>query len=510
MSGWPGPPGSVFALPTSLDGTRPECVMLYRGTVLITAGRQAVLFALAAVALTSVGSAQTTYKLTIPTLWSAGPGYLGTAQVTSTPAGIDCRSEASGEVVGGGACSADFPSGTVVTLTATPLYGGTLDGWVEACAGQGATCRLEMTRALMTSPKVIARTFTLTIRGTGNASGFIFNIDHLARPPLACSIGPGGVTKGTCETDYPAFQRVFLSSDFGLFQSATRYFGCGVEPFDIGCRVVMDGPRTVFAGWVAAGEIIVFGGGDGAGTVSGGTLGHVLNCTITGTDTSGACSTIWDRSFPPNSVTLTATPTGNSVFAGWSGGCSGTGACVLPILAFDSTKVVATFTVLSHVVSIASAGSGSGKVTSNPAKLECVITSGVAGLGCSTGFSSGTAVTLTADPTGGSTFDGWTGACSGAQPACAIVVTADTRAIARFLAPRPAAELARALLGSLTLPSAEQRELDRFGNKDGTFNLGDLLALLARTGERLSGATMSELLAVPHSGAVPGDSGRTP
>jgi hypothetical protein len=478
--------------------------------VLIAVTRQAALVALALVAIASVGSAQTTYKLTIPTLWTVGPGYLGTAQVTSTPAGIDCRSEASGEVVGGGACSADFPAGTIVTLTATPLYGGTLDGWVNACAGQGATCQLEMTQAFMTSPKVIAKTFTLTIRGTGNTSGFVFSVGDLARPHLSCSIGAGGVTTGTCETQYPASQRVRLSSDYGLFQSATRYFGCGIEPFDdTGCNVVMDGPRTVLVGWVAP-EIIVYGGGDGAGTVTGGTLGHFLNCVVTGTNTSGACSAIWDKGPPPNSVTLTATPTGNSVFAGWSGGCSGTGPCFVPILAFDSTEVWATFTIPSHVVSVTSAGSGSGKVTSSPAKLECVITSGAAGIGCSTHFSSGTAVTLTADPIGGSTFDGWTGECSGAQPACAIVVNADVRATPRFVAPRPAAELAQALLGSLTLSSAEQRELDRFGNTDGTFNLGDLLALLTRTGERLSAATMNALLAVPHSGTVTSGSGRIP
>jgi hypothetical protein len=90
------------------------------------------------------------------------------------------------------------------------------------------------------------------------------------------------------------------------------------------------------------------------------------------------------------------------------------------------------------------------------------------------------------------------------------VVNADVRATPRFVAPRPAAELAQALLGSLTLSSAEQRELDRFGNTDGTFNLGDLLALLTRTGERLSAATMNALLAVPHSGTVTSGSGRIP
>jgi hypothetical protein len=91
-----------------------------------------------------------------------------------------------------------------------------------------------------------------------------------------------------------------------------------------------------------------------------------------------------------------------------------------------------------------------------------------------------------------------------------VTVTAAAHATATFVAPRPAAELARALLGRLTLSTAEQRELDRFGNKDGTFNLGDLLALVTRTGERLSAATMNALLAVPHGGAVTSSSGTLP
>jgi hypothetical protein len=57
----------------------------------------------------------------------------GSGTVTSTPAGIDC----------GGACSASFPSGTSVTLTATPAAGSSFDGW-SACGGTG-TCTLELT-----------------------------------------------------------------------------------------------------------------------------------------------------------------------------------------------------------------------------------------------------------------------------------------------------------------------------------------------------------------------------
>ena len=457
--------------------------MLHRRTVLIAATRQAVLVASAAVAIASAVPAQNTYTLTIPTLWSAGgAGYLGTAQVTSTPAGIDCRSEASGEVVGGGACTAEFPAGTVVTLNATPLYGGTLDGWVEACAGQGATCRLEMTRALMTSPKVIAKTYTLTVRAKGNVHGRIGSNFHLARPPLVCGIEPGGVTTGVCTTEYPANQVAWLfrevSASFtGRFLG---YTGCGPDD----CRFVLDGPRTITVGWMAMEVLVRSAGGNGTGKVTGvapNNFSGSFDCTITSTAATGACAVKWETQVPPPSITLTATPTGNSVFAGWSGKCSGTGSCVIPF-EIDTLPVAALFTVASHTLSVAAAGSGDGSVASTPLGIACVIAAGAAGGHCSAPFSAGTAVTLTADPSGGSTFAGWSGACSGTQPACGVAITAGAHATATFVAPRPAAELARALLGSLTLSSAEQRELDRFGNKDGTFNLGDLLALVTRTG----------------------------
>ena len=484
--------------------------MLHRGTVLIAATRQAALIALAIAGLAAFAAAQTTtYELRVS---AAGiPFYNGTAQVTSVPAGIDCRSESAGPLGPTGTCKANFAAGTTVTLTATPLLGGTFDGWTDACAGQEATCHLEMTGPLTASPKVIAKTFTLTVRGTGNTSGEIFSIDGFAQPSLVCLIGPGGVTTGRCEAQYPAGQIVWLSSDAGLFQSATRYFGCGVEPFGDSCRFVIDGPRTVVAGWVAP-EIIVYGGGDGAGTVVGIALGsnsQLLNCIITGTEVNGTCSVTFDRGVPPSSVSLTATPTGNSVFAGWSGRCSGTGPCIVSPTVLDSLKVSATFTVPSQTLSVTAAGSGNGSVASTPLGIACVITAGAPGPHCSAPFSTGTAVTLTADPSGGSTFGGWSGVCSGTELTCAVTIAAASHATVRFVAPRPAAELAQALLGSLTLSSAEQHELDRFGNQDGTFNLGDLLALLTRTGERLSGATM-HALASPHGDIATGGARRIP
>ena len=57
----------------------------------------------------------------------------GDGTVTSTPAGIDC----------GATCSAGFPTGSSVTLTAEPQGSSTFTGWSGDCSGKG-TCTVTM------------------------------------------------------------------------------------------------------------------------------------------------------------------------------------------------------------------------------------------------------------------------------------------------------------------------------------------------------------------------------
>jgi hypothetical protein len=66
--------------------------------------------------------------------------------------------------------------------------------------------------------------------------------------------------------------------------------------------------------------------GSGSGTVTAPDASPPLACTIT----SGALSGLCASAYPSNSaVQLIATPNGASTFAGWSGACAGTGACVV-------------------------------------------------------------------------------------------------------------------------------------------------------------------------------------
>lgn len=61
-------------------------------------------------------------------------GGTGNGVVTSQPAGIDC----------GGACIADFPEGTTITLLPQG-QGASFSGWGGACAGQNGACKLTIT-----------------------------------------------------------------------------------------------------------------------------------------------------------------------------------------------------------------------------------------------------------------------------------------------------------------------------------------------------------------------------
>ena len=120
-------------------------------------------------------------------------------------------------------------------------------------------------------------------------------------------------------------------------------------------------------------------------------------------------------------VTLTAKAAPGSVFTGWSGPCSGTGMCSVTLSA--SETVTATFKLL-FPLTVTVAGNGAGTVTSSPSGISCPGT-------CTANFTSGTLVNMTETPAVGSTFAGWSGACSGTG-ACAVTMSSSKSLTATF------------------------------------------------------------------------------
>ena len=152
-------------------------------------------------------------------------------------------------------------------------------------------------------------------------------------------------------------------------------------------------------------------------TVAGAGAGTVTSVPA-GIDCPGDCDESWVLT---QNVELAATPDPGSIFTGWSGDCAGSGACSFD-MSVDRT-VTATFGLL-RTLDVALAGAGSGTVASVPAGIACPGD-------CSEGFADGTAVTLTATPSPGSYFVGWSGACAGSGD-CDLVMTADLAATATF------------------------------------------------------------------------------
>jgi hypothetical protein len=158
--------------------------------------------------------------------------------------------------------------------------------------------------------------------------------------------------------------------------------------------------------------------GTGSGTVTSSPAG--INCGAT-------CS----ASFTANtSVTLTAAPASGSTFAGWTNGCTGTAStCVVSMTA--SKAVTATFNLVPtarYALGVRKAGTGDGTVNSNPPGISC-------GADCLEFYPIGTIVTLTAAPAAGSTFSGWSGACTGTSSICTVTLPVQTLVTASFAGP---------------------------------------------------------------------------
>src|SRR5438105_11699992 len=160
----------------------------------------------------------------------------------------------------------------------------------------------------------------------------------------------------------------------------------------------MGAARAVTATFTATAQtfaLTVGKAGTGSGAVTSSPAGISCGDTCSGSYASGTV------------VTLTATPGGASTFSGWIGGaCTGTGTCSVTMSAARAVAATFTATAQTFALTVGKAGTGSGTVTSVPAGISC-------GATCTGSYASATAVTLTATPAAGSTFSGWSGACTG-------------------------------------------------------------------------------------------------
>jgi YVTN family beta-propeller protein len=292
--------------------------------------------------------------------------------------------------------SGTYSAGTVVTLTPVPAANFQFSGWSGACTGSGA-CVVTMDAAKSVTATFTLKQFVLTLTTVG--SGTI-----TANPlPVGGTYGAGTVVT---LTPVPAAN----------FQFAGWSGACTGSS----CSVTMDAAKSVTATFTVKQFVLTLT------TVGSGTI--TANPSPVG-GTYGAGTV----------VALTAAPAAGSQFSGWSGACSGTGACNVTMDAAKS--VTATFTTtppppVQFTLTLSTVGDGT--ITPQPGPVAPAVNGASIALSApvSGKYNAGTVVSLTPMPAAGSRFNGWSGACTGSGT-CSVTMNAAKSVTATFIATPP-------------------------------------------------------------------------
>lgn len=222
---------------------------------------------------------------------------------------------------------------------------------------------------------------------------------------------PAGINCGTtCSFAYPAGTNVILTAS----PSGGAFVGWSgaCTGTSTTCSVTVSATTIVnaqFAGAATFGlNVLVSGAG-----------------TVTSVPSGISCGATCSAQFSANtSVTLTASATGGSVFAGWSGACSGASTTCMVTMS-QALSVGASF-VTSAQYTLTVVGASGGIVTTAQGGINC-------GTTCVAGYAAGTMVNVLAYPNPGFQFTGWSGACTGTNT-CDLTMNANQTVQATFAA----------------------------------------------------------------------------
>ena len=396
-------------------------------------------------------------------------GGAGSGVIISNPTGVNC----------GTTCTYSFPAGTLVALTATPDNGSTFTGWGGACSGTAGTCTFTIDANANVSADFGLANHTVTIALAGNGTGTVTSSAGNINCPGTCSVTvpygtqmnltatpsgasafigwSGGSCNGTGTCAFSVTGDTTINASFALnytvvvtrtgngnggVTSSPAGINCGGdcdETYGAGTSVTLTataGADSTFTGWSGActgtGTCVVTVNAAVAVTATftlrqytlsaatAGTGGGLVTSNLGGISCPGTCSAVFNHG---QVVTLTATANGQSTFTGWSGACTGTGACAVTM--DQARSVTATFALQTYGVTVTPAGTGTGTVTSDPAGIDC-------GADCNETYGAGTVVRLTATPAVGSTFTGWSGGGCTGTGTCNVTVNAAVAVTATF------------------------------------------------------------------------------
>jgi uncharacterized protein (DUF2141 family) len=291
----------------------------------------------------------------------------GSGTVTSNPAGINCGAD----------CGETYDHGTVVTLSPTASADSSFEGWSgDADCADGQVTVTQNLSCTATFDLLPPQTYPLTVSKAGSGTGTVTS-------------SPAGIDCGAdCSETYTEGTVVTLTPTADVGSTFSGWSG------DADCNdgsVTMTAATSCTATFSLDTHILTVSKvGTGSGTVT---------SNPAGVDCGADCSEAYDYN---TFVTLTPAADPGSTFAGWSGDADCSDGSVTMTAA---TSCSATFDVEappSYTLTVATAGAGSGTITSAPVGIDC-------GVDCSEEYDENIVVTLTAAADPGSLFAGWSG-----------------------------------------------------------------------------------------------------
>ena len=254
--------------------------------------------------------------------YSLGVSVIGSGTVTSSPTGINCSS---------GTCSANFNSGTQVTLAAMAASGWSFNGWSGACSGTG-TCTVTMNSAKSVTATFTPQPQSYTVSVSVNGSGTVTS-------------SPSGIncSSGTCSATFASGTNITLSASASSGWAFNGWSGaCSGQ----NCGFTLTSDRSVTASFTQQQQTYPLTVSvNGNGTVNSSPPG--INCPIN-------CSSNFNKDAV---VTLTASAGSGSIFTGWDSPCSGKGTCSVTM---NAAKSITAYFAQTRTLTVESSNPSSG------------------------------------------------------------------------------------------------------------------------------------------------------
>lgn len=255
----------------------------------------------------------------------------GQGHVTSSPAGIDCGKNDPNH----SSCDNSFASGSSVTLTANPDPNNDFEGFNgENCPQTGKTCTLTMSQARTVSATFTPTQRTLTLTTAGAGVGYV----ESSEGGIDC--GRNISTRTDCSESHNHGSILTLKANPAANSEFVGFTGGGCSGSGTTCSITMDQDRAVTATFAPTQRALaVTGAGAGSGYVDSAPSGIDCGQNLAG---HADCAQSYEHG---RTVTLTAVPSSDSDFAGFSGGdCSGT-STKCTVIMDQARSITATFTL---------------------------------------------------------------------------------------------------------------------------------------------------------------------